>query len=140
MRSIVVCGSQRFKKEIQEFAEKLRQFGAPVVFEPNFKRHRSKLIVKSEKERLTSEAYRKNVPKMVYEHFDRIRKAEVCYVYNRDGYLGINTTLELGFAHGRDMVIYAFQAELPIEKGGEICRDLLFTEIIQTPEELLKRL
>ena len=77
---------------------------------------------------------------MVHEHFDRIRKADVCYVYNKAGYLGVNTTLELGFAHGKNMVIYALETEKPTEEGGEICRDILFTEIVDKPEELVKRL
>ena len=98
------------------------------------------MLVAEEKVRLKSKAYRERVPAMVHEHFDRIRKADVCYVYNKTGYLGINTTLELGFAHGKNMVIYALETEKPLEEGGEICRDILFTEIIDTPDELVKRL
>ena len=29
MKSIVLCGSQRYKNEIKDFAGKLRKFGAP---------------------------------------------------------------------------------------------------------------
>jgi len=140
MKSVVICGSQRYKEEIKKFAEKLRKLGVPVVFEPNFERQRKKMLTKEEKERLKSRSYRERVPAMVHEHFDRIRKADVCYIYNKNGYLGVNTTLELGFAHGRNMVIYALEPEKPVEEGGEICRDILFTEIIDKPEELVKRL
>ncbi len=140
MKSVVICGSQRYKDEIQKFAEKLRKLGVPIVFEPNFQRQRTKMIKAEEKVRLKSRSYRTRVPAMVHEHFDRIRKADVCYIYNKKGYLGINTTLELGFAHGKNMVIYALEPEQSVEKGGEICRDILFTEIIDRPEELMKRL
>lgn len=140
MKSVVICGSQRYKHEIRGFAEKLRKFGVPIVFEPNFERQRTKMLTVEEKVRLRSKSYRDRVPAMVHEHFDRIRKADVCYVYNKAGYLGINTTLELGFAHGKNMVIYALEPERPVEHGGEICRDILFTEIIDKPEELVKRL
>lgn len=112
----------------------------PIVFEPNFERQRKKMAVAKESVRLRSKSYRDRVPAMVHEHFDRIRKADVCYVYNKKGYLGVNTTLELGFAHGKNMVIYALEPERPVEDGGEICRDILFTEIIDTPKELVKRL
>ena len=112
MKSIVICG----KKQSKNFTQK------------------------NEKERLQSPSYRDRVPSLVHEHFDRIRKADVCYVYNKGGYLGINTTLELGFAHGKNMVIYALEPEKSIEEGGEVCRDILFTEIIDNPEELVKRL
>lgn len=140
MKAVVICGSQRYKDEIKKFAERLRKLGVPVVFEPNFERQRRKMLTKKEKDRLKSKSYRDRVPAMVHEHFDRIRKADVCYIYNQNGYLGINTTLELGFAHGKNMVIYALEPEKSVEEGGEICRDILFTEIIDTPEELVKRL
>lgn len=140
MKSVVICGSQRYKDEIKNFAEKLRKLGVPIVFEPNFERQRKKMLLAKESERLRVKSYRDKVPAMVHEHFDRIRKADVCYVYNKEGYLGINTTLELGFAHGKNMVIYALEPEKPVEHGGEICRDILFTEIIDKPEELVKRL
>lgn len=140
MKSVVICGSQRYKDEIKGFAEHLRELGVPIVFEPNFDRQRKKMAVAKESVRLRSKSYRDRVPAMVHEHFDRIRKAEVCYVYNKNGYLGVNTTLELGFAHGKNMVIYALEPEKPLEHGGEICRDILFTEIIDSPKELVKRL
>ena len=140
MKSVVICGSQRYKEEIKTFAERLRKLGIPVVFEPNFEKQRRKMLTKAEKERLKVKSYRDRVPAMVHEHFDRIRKADVCYIYNKKGYLGLNTTLELGFAHGKNMIIYALETEKPLEAGGEICRDILFTEIIDTPEELVKRL
>jgi len=140
MRSVVICGSQRFKDEIAAFANDLRELGVPVVFEPNFRRQRKEMLTKDEKDRLKSQSYRERVPAMVHEHFNRIRKADVCYIYNKGGYLGINTTLELGFAHGKNMVIYALEPEKSVEEGGEICRDILFTEIIDSPEELVKRL
>lgn len=140
MKSVVICGSQRYKDDIKKFAERLRELGVPIVFEPNFERQRKKMAVAKEAVRLRSKSYRDRVPAMVHEHFDRIRKADVCYVYNKSGYLGVNTTLELGFAHGKNMVIYALETERPTEEGGEICRDILFTEIIDNPKELVKRL
>lgn len=140
MKSVVICGSQRYKDEIRKFVDLLKKLGAPVVFEPNFDRHNDDFIKKEEKERLRSKEYRESVPAMVHAHFEKIRKADVCYIYNKDGYLGVNTTLELGYAHGKGMIIYAFETEKAYETGGEICRGILFTEIITTPEELILRL
>lgn len=98
------------------------------------------MVNKEEKFRLRSKSYRDKVPAMVHQHFDRLRKADICFVYNKDGYLGVNTTLEIGFAHGKNMIIYALEPEREGRQGGEICRDILFTEIVETPEELVKRL
>ena len=140
MKSVVVCGSQRFKDEIRKFVTDLKELGVPVVFEPNFEGQSADFVKKEEKERLKSETYREQVPAMVHAHFERVRKADVCYIYNKNGYLGINTTLELGYAHGKGMIIYALEHEQPYDEGGEICRDILFFEIVKTPEELVKRL
>ena len=140
MKSLVVCGSQRYKSEIRDLVKELKKLGAPIVFEPNFEGQSSDFVKKEEKERLRDQEYRGQVPAMVHSHFERIRKADVCYIYNKNGYLGINTTLELGYAHGKGMIIYAFESEQPYESGGEICRDILFTEIVKTPEELFAKL
>jgi hypothetical protein len=140
MKSVCICGSQRFKEEIKSFSTQLKNLGVSVIFEPNFQRHRRSIIKKKEKDRLLSKAYRDKVPALVHEHFDRLRKADVCFVFNKDGYIGVNTDLEIGFAHGKNMIIYALEPEKAVEYGGEICRDILFTEIIETPEELKRRL
>jgi len=140
MKSVVICGSQRYKKEINVFVKELRKLGVPVVFHPNFERRRISFLSKKEKERLKSKAYRLRIPGLVHEHFDRIRKSDVCYVYNKDGYLGVNTTLEIGFAHGLNRIIYALEPERPIQFGGEVCRDILFSEVIDSAEELVRRL
>ncbi len=140
MKSVVICGSQRWKEEIKAFADQLRKLGAPVVFVPNFDRRPKKFLKAKESRRLASSSYRKQIPALVFQHFDRVRKADVCFVYNKEGYVGVNTTLEIGCAHGQDMIIYALEPEKPIKQGGEICRDILFTEYVATPEELFRRL
>ncbi len=139
VKSVVICGSQRYGKEIKEFAEHLRSLGTPLVLVPDFE-HDEDLYMKEEKERMRSAAYRDRLPIVVQRHLDNIRRADVCYIYNRDGYLGVNSTLELGLAHGKNMPIYAFDPEKPGEEGGEICRDILYKEIVKTPEELVKKL
>lgn len=141
MKSIVICGSQRYKDGIYDFADRLVKLGAPLVLTPDFNsdEHR-RLFQKEERERLQVPSYRMQVPNLVLAHFERMRKAEVCFIYNKNGYLGVNTTLEVGYAHGKGIPIYALERECSIEQGGEICREILFTDIIATPDELIKRL
>jgi len=140
MKSIVICGSQRYNDEINQFAARLRRLGVPIVFTPDFKYLRKEKLQMDEKDRLTSRSYRKQIPALVHQHLDRIRRADVCFVFNKNGYVGVNTTLEIGFAHGKEMIIYALEPEIHAEDGGELCRHILFTEIINSPEELYKRL
>lgn len=140
MKSVVICGSQRYNDEINLFAARLRKLGVPIIFTPDFKYHRKNRLNAEEKERLTSRSYRQQIPGLVHQHLDRIRRADICFVYNRDGYVGVNTTLEIGFAHGKEMIIYALEPEIKPEEGGEPCRHILFADIISTPEDLYARL
>lgn len=140
MKSVVICGSVRYFDEITRFAARLRQLGVPLVLIPDFSGQSSGFLTMREGERLKSGSYREQIPAMVMQHFDRIRRADVCFVYNKDGYLGVNTTLELGFAHALSKVIYALEPENTAEFGGELCREILFTDIVHTPEELYDKL
>ncbi len=141
MKSVVICGSSRYIDEINQFAARLKQLGASLVFTPNFNtRRKSFMTTLEERERMESKTYRTQLPAFVLQHIDRIRKADICFVYNKGGYLGVNTTLELGFAHGREMLIYALESEGALDQGGEICRGVLFADIVPTPEELFEKL
>ncbi len=140
MKSVVICGSQRYSDEISQFAARLRQLGVPIVFTPDFKNPRNGRSLLPERDRFASRTYRQQIPGFVHQHLDRIRRADICFVYNKKGYVGVNTTLEIGFAHGKEMIIYALEPEIHVEEGGEPCRHILFAEIISTPEELYRRL
>ena len=127
MKAVVICGSQRYKDEIRKFVDDLKKLGAPIVFEPNFERRKLGFAQKDERERLQSKAYRAHVPAAVHAHFERIRKADICYIYNKDGYLGINTTLEIGYAHHKKKKIYFLN---PVPEQKYIIDEILTVEPI----------
>lgn len=129
MRSVVICGSKRYRVEIAQFADALEKLGA-VVFRPNFDEplqedetvgtaHHTKMIFKG----------------LTLEHFDFIRKADVCFIFNKDGYVGNSVTLELGFAQALSRAIYALEATT-----GDPCRDALIDSITPTARELIAKL
>jgi len=60
--------------------------------------------------------------------------ADVVFVFNKNGYAGVSTTMEIGCALALGKPIYA------LEKDTELCRNVLYREIINTPEEFVKRL
>ena len=140
MKSIVICGSQRFKEEIETFAKLLERKGVPVVFRPEFRDRTSEMANKPESERLMNDEYKLKVPGLVHAHLQRIRESDVCYVYNKNGYIGVNTTLEIGFAHGLNKIIYTLESESKFEEGGELCRQILFNKVIKDPNELYDKL
>lgn len=128
MKTVVMCGSRRFKPEIREFAKRLKKFGV-VVYEPYL--HSGQ----DEWEKL-SDDYKKFVALgLTHDHFYKIQMADVVFVYNKDGYAGNSTTLEIGYAVALGKPIYALSGD-----NKELCRHVLFREIISSPTELAKRL
>ncbi len=128
MKTVVICGSRRFKQEIKDFGKKLKDLGV-TVFEPY-------LHSGQEEWKNFSDDYKKFIALgLTHDHFYKIRMADTVFIYNKDGYSGNSTTLEIGYAVGMGKPIYALS-----EDNDELCRHILFREIISSPEELIKRL
>ena len=126
MKSIVVCGSKKYKEDIKRFCNKLRKFGV-FVFEPNIQQP------VSEDSFFHSDHITKAVFKgFTLEHFDWIRKADVCFIFNKDNYVGTSVTLEIGYASALSKPIFALNAET-----GDPCRDSLIDKEVKTFNELL---
>ncbi|NMC99331.1 MAG: hypothetical protein GYA62_06400 [Bacteroidales bacterium] len=127
MKSVVICGSRRFEKEIRKFGRDLRKLGV-VTYEP--------ILNKDTKiNELSPNLKRFAFLGLTHHHFSFIRKADVVYIFNKGGYLGVSTTMELGVAEGLGKPVYAYSDEDP-----ESARVVLYDEIIKTPKELAKRL
>lgn len=135
MKSVVICGSQRYKKEIAEFARQLERLGVSLVLIPDFRWTRDHISRSPEHVRLRSARYRTRLPGVVRGHLHKILKADVCFIYNKKGYIGVNTTLELGAAAALNKFIFALEPD-----RSEPCRDILFDKIVKTPEELMSYL
>ena len=71
---------------------------------------------------------------LTHDHFYKIKMADVVFIYNKDGYCGNSTTLEIGYAVAVGKPLYA----LAVDK--ELCRQVLYREVVQTPEQLFKKL
>lgn len=127
MKSVAICGSRRYKKEIREFAAQLRKTGI-IVYEP---------ILSDDPKinELPSHFKRFAFLGLTHHQFDFVRKADVVFFYNKDGYLGNSSTLELGFATALGKPIYALE-----EDRNEPCRNVLFDEIVTTSKELIEKL
>jgi len=128
MKSVVICGSRRFKPEIREFAKRLKRVGI-VVFEPY-------LLLNPEDEwKAMSDEHKKFIILgLTHDHFYKIRMADVVLVYNKNGYCGNSTTLEIGYAVAAGKPLYALSAD------EELCRCVLFRGIVKSPKELIKYL
>ena len=116
------------------------------VFEPNFEERPEEFLARHEKDRLEDPLYRATVAGKVYDHlFRKVRVADVCFVFNKDGYLGANTSGELFAAAVLGKTIYALHEKTmmghyPHDLYEEPSPRKLIHEIVATPEELLQRL
>ena len=127
MKSVVLCGSRRFKPEMREFGKRLKELGI-VVFEPYL--HSGQ----DEWQKLSDDYKKFVILGLTHDHFYKIKMADVVFIFNKDGHIGNSTTLEIGYAVAAGKPIYALSSD------EELCRNVLFREIIQIPEELVKRL
>ena len=129
MKSVVICGSSRFAKEALAFGKKLEKAGL-VVYNPYFYRANGGDWTK------ISDFDKKFVAMgLTLEHFRKIELADVVFVFNKGGYSGPSTTLEMGYATALAKPIYVLS-----DKDPEICRSILFNGVVKTPEELIKKL
>lgn len=128
MKSVVICGSRKFKAEIRDFARKLKKLGV-VVYEPYL--HSNPKAWET-----LSEEYKKFLALgLTHDHIYKIKMADVVYIYNKDGYSGVSTTMELGCAVALNKPIYALS-----DKDDEYCRKVLIRETIKTPKQLYDKL
>lgn len=126
MKSVVVCGSKRYKDEIAQFCRELRDYGV-LVFEPSIQQP----IQESEifgSDYVTSKIFKG----LTLEHFDWVRKADVCYVYNSADYVGVSVTMEMAYASALGKPIFALS-----DKTGDPNRDTLIDKVIKTPKDLV---
>ena len=150
MKSVVFCASQRFRVDMEAFIKKLRAIAAAreihlVIFDPEFEDYPQEFHNKHEKERLHDPFYKATIGGKVYDHlFRKVRVADVCFIFNKDGYLGVNTSGELFAAAALGKSIYALDERIlmgnyPHDLYEEPSPRKLIHEVVPTPEELLKR-
>lgn len=151
MKSVVFCSSQRFKHDLYAFIGEVQRLAKersvhPTILEPNFTADEDHLHQKTERERMADHTYRANVAGKVYDHlFRKVKVADVCFIFNKDGYLGANTNGELFAAAALGKMIYALDdktmmGEHPHGLYEEPSSRKLIHEVVATPEELLRRL
>ncbi|MEO8637587.1 MAG: nucleoside 2-deoxyribosyltransferase [Candidatus Taylorbacteria bacterium] len=129
MKSVVICGSNRFAKEAMEFAKKLEALGVEVLT-PHFYTANYGDLNK------VPEHHKKFIAMgLTHDQFQKIRVADAVFVFNKDGYSGYSVSMEIGFATALAKPIYAFS-----ENDPEICRNILFQAIVKTPKQLANKL
>ena len=127
MKSVVICCSNKFAKEASAFAAKLRDLGVNVM-EPHFYDAGG-----GDWSRVHAFDKQFLAVGLTHDHFQKIRTGDLVFFYNKDGYFGNSTTLELGFATALGKPVYALS-----DKDSELCRKILIRQFVAAPEELIK--
>lgn len=129
MKSVTICSSNKFAKEALAFANKLRKLGV-VVLVPHYHTYHYGGVDKIEDHNKRFVALG-----LTLDHFSKIKKGDVTFIFNKSGYSGNSVTMEIGYATALGKIIYALS-----DKDPETCRDILFSAYIDTPEKLVKHL
>lgn len=130
MKSVVLCGSRRFKPQIRKFAQELKKKGV-IVYEPFLRPGEEDSSWNS----LDEYDKRFVALGLTHDHFHKIKMADVVFIYNKDGYSGVSTTMEIAYAVACGKPIYAYS-----DKDDEYCRKVFFRGIVKTPQELVRYL
>lgn len=130
MRSVVVCGSKKYYKEIADFCAELTKLGV-LVFEPSFNDPPFAEDIKLHSDFITQKFF----TGLTLEHFDWVRKADVCFLFNKDNYAGISVTMEMAYATALGKPIFALNP-----KTGDPCRDSLIDKVANSVEALVNLL
>lgn len=116
------------------------------VLHPEFDKAENHLRHLREKDRLEDPIYRAEVAGKVYDHlFRKVKVADVCFVFNKDGYIGVNVAGELFAAAVLGKMIYSLEDQTlmghyPHDLYEEPSVKKLVHETISTPADLLSRL
>lgn len=101
---ITLCGSARYRTEIHQICDELEAIGYLVLRPPLYPLGEWPGMKDDDTSAL---AWRG----ATLGHLERIRKSHVCVFANFDGYMGVSTTLELGFAAALGKVSFSVAAD-----------------------------
>ena len=106
IKTVVLCGSFKFYKEMEVVASPLRKAGFEVIVPfPSHIRHGHKPeLLKNKKYDKTTLTRWEGEGALL--HLENIRKADIVYFFNKGAYLGPAVTVEIGFslALGKHMI------------------------------------
>jgi len=151
IKKIVFCSSQRFRREMLQFIKELKEIikksKTPlIILEPDFDELPEELLGMSEKDRLKNEEYRKQIIWDASNHlFSRVKKADIVFIFNKDGYVGVNTSGELFAAAVLNKKIYALEEKVmmgkyPDDLYEEPFVSFLIFGVTPTPKEFFEKI
>lgn len=118
MSIITACGSGKNKELIHSICTKLEKRGHIVLTPPLYNIGKYTNEIDLEGETLLWKG-------ATFAHLNRIKTADVCIMINPSGYLGVGSTLELGYAGALGKLIISLQHD------DELAREALFDLVLE---------
>lgn len=118
MAMITACGSGKNKELIHSVCKKLEEKGHIVLTPPLHNIGKYTVDMDLEGETLLWKG-------ATFAHLNRIKTANVCIMVNPKGYLGVGSTLELGYAVSLGKLVIALQHD------DELARESLFDIVLE---------
>jgi len=151
IKKIVFCSSQRFRREMLPFIKELRAIidknkASFAILEPDFDELPEEFLNMSEKDRLKNDNYRKQLIWDASNHlFSRVKKADIVFIFNKGGYVGVNTSGELFAAAVLGKKIYALEEKVmmgkyPDDLYEEPFVSFLIFGVTPTPKEFFEKI
>ena len=128
MKIITVCGSAKNKNLIRSICRLLK--GEFIVLEPPL------YNIDSYENSIDDEGMQLIWKGATYAHLNRIKTADVCVMANPHGYLGVGSSMELGYAVASGKLVIAIQHD------AELARESLFDIVLETEksDEVAKKI
>lgn len=125
MKTIVISGSVRFCKDMRSWINVFEKEGFKVYYP---------IDMKDDWLKTSGVVREKFVEGVTRSYFEYIKKADAMLLFNPDGYAGVSTTLELGYAISLAKPVFS------LERDPELARQVLIEKIIHTPEEFINEI
>lgn len=121
MHVITACGSGKNKMLIHNICEGLQAEGFIVLTPPLHNINNYQKDMDDEGKLLLWKG-------ATYAHLNRIKTADICIMVNPNSYLGVGSSLELGYAVSLGKLIISLQHD------SELARESLFDVILETED------
>lgn len=129
-KSICICGSFKFYREMEDTAELFRDSGFVVyVPQPSHIRHGHK--PEELKRKYDMKTLSKWEGEGAFSHLENIRKSDTVYIFNKGSYLGPAVTVEIGYALALGKPIYSTARVKDITVTN-------FITAVATPQKLME--
>lgn len=95
MKTVCICGSSRHYEDMLAFRALLHASGI-ICDWPTVEGRRDPKTLSQEEAKAA-----------ILLHLERMDRADLIFIYNKDGYIGKSVTMEIGYAYARRKPVYA---------------------------------